>query len=197
MLFNEAGELKKWVVVVFHLLLPLVFGTWGIYLSIASYNLSKEMNSNREQIDTLTTMVKELRNQNSLLQRSVSIQDSQLTAYSDERKYTKRPQLKAELWGGELGDISNLQVKVSNSGGDISNLIVTPLKGVKINAGELPKHGIIASGSSCILNLSNLKSGAGMRFVFTDGLMNRYSQDLIWKLQGEVFELGILKELRK
>lgn len=196
--FNKKDELKKWVVIVFHLLLPVIFGIWGIYLSKVSLNLSRQMNDNREQIDTLGAMVKQLRQQNILLQKSVELQDSQSKAYFSEIKYSKRPLLRAQMAEpANLGEPSDLHVKITNSGGSISNLVVTPIRGVKIDLQTLPKNGVITSGATCLLHLSNLKNGAGIRLFFSDELMNKYSQDLIWTFEGESFQFGMLREINK
>jgi hypothetical protein len=191
--FNKNGDQKKWFVL-FSVFVPLVigvfFGIWGIRLTIQS-------NDNREDIEALTQMTLELKKQNDLLQKSVAIQDSQFKTYTDEVKYSKQPRFKAELWGGEPGEPADIDIKITNLGAGISDVTLIPLNGAKITSKGSAKKKVVASGSSFIIRLSNLRTGVGLRITFTDALMNKYSQDLSWASDGETLDFGMIKELKK
>lgn len=195
--FNKNKQVRQWAVLFFTLLTPFLVSIWGILLTIKSINLSREANKNRDQINAITDMVKELKHQNDLLQTSVSIQDSQYRAYSGELKYSKRPLLRCEYMGGSTGEISEAIVDISNSGGEISNFRWISIKGGKIDSSTAPQNGMMASGSSYTLHITDLKDGSGVRLAFTDRELTKYTQDLIWNRKTENIQVGGLRELPK
>lgn len=194
LLFKKAGQeakhLKEWVVIFFHLFLPVLFGVWGLILSIAA-------NKNREQIDALTTVVTELKNQNTQLQTLIAIQDSLFRAYMNEVKNSRKPILRAELFGGDLGEVANIDAKITNSGGDIFNVIITPLNGTMIDLSRLPKTKTLTTGSEFILRINNLRNGKAVRITYNDALMNKYSQDLVWQSNNEYLQFSSMREISK
>jgi hypothetical protein len=191
--FNKNGDQRKGFVlfsVFIPLLIGIIFGIWGIRLTIQS-------NDNKDQIEALTQMTLELRKQNDLLQKSVAIQDSQFKIYTDEIKLSKRPSFKAELFGGDPGEPADIDIMITNSGAGISNFTLIPLNGAKITSKGSFKKKMFASGSQYVIHLSNLRTGPALRITFTDALMNNYSQDLSWSSDGEVLDFGPINELKK
>jgi hypothetical protein len=189
--FNKKGELKRWVILFCTIIIPLGFSIWGICLSIAA-------NNNRESIDALTIMTKKLSEQNQKLSDQLELLRKSVTIAEDQFKATKLPNLKAELYDpSNLGEVSDITVKITNLGGNISNVFLTPLNGTKVSSKTLPKSRVITRGLSCTVNISNLKTGSCLRITFTDDLNNKYSQDLSWELDGEVLAFSLLKEIKK
>ena len=170
----------------------IIIGLWGI-------RLTYQANENREQIDTLTSMVKELRQQNNLLQKSVAIQENEFKTYTGEIKYSKRPQLIGVITVGEVSEASvNNTVQLTNFGGDIVGLRYHSLNGVVIDSATFPKNGYIPTKASFDIRFLNIQDHSGVRLFFKDALNNKYSQDLTWikKDNDFDFQLGILNEVR-
>lgn len=173
-------------------IISIIIGLWGI-------RLTYQANENREQIDTLTAMIKELRQQNNLLQKSVAIQENQFKTYTGEIKYSKRPQLIGLITVGEISETSvNNTVQLTNFGGDIIGLRYHSLNGVAIDSATFPQNGYIPTKSSFDIRFLNIKDHSGVRPFFKDALNNKYSQDLTWikKDNDFDFQLGVLKDVK-
>lgn len=185
---QEETPLKKWVVVFFHLILPVALGVWGLLLSIAA-------NRNRDQIEALTKVVTQLKDQNSHLQTLIMLSNNQLQSNLNEIKLNKRPALKAESWGGEIGEVANLFIRITNTGGELSNLSISPLNGSKVDTKTLPKSKSIIPGSEYVISINNIKSGKVARFIYTNVLMNKFSQDLYYDSNSDLFQFGPMNEI--
>ena len=197
--FNKRGEQKPWVIIV-NTLFPIVFSILGIWLAIKSYTLSIATSQNREQIDTLTKIIGEIRKQNTLLQELVLKQDTQVKAYLAEVRYNRRPRLVGQIGPAVFsGEISDVTINISNLGGDIYSFRYEPLKEISIDSTSLPQNGFLPSGGHVDIRFMNLtKTKYKARFYFKDALMNSYVQELIlFKYDSEyVLQFGSLQEIQ-
>lgn len=196
--FDKRHEQKRWVIV-FNVLMPSLFSFLGIFYAIKSYNISVDMKNNREQMDSLTVMIKELRQQNILLQKSVLTHENEFKLKSEELKYTNRPQLKVEdLLTGEISEVSNLWIRIHNIGGDISNFSYVLPKDLMINKDDFPRNRQLAKGNYFDIHIKNMsKPNYIIKFYLKDIQGNKYSQELICtkeELGGYVFSFGALIE---
>jgi len=190
--FNKENDQRKWLVL-FGLFTPLIISIWGLMLTIQANNLARATADNREQIDTLTNMVKELRRQNDLLHESVVIQKDQLIAYQSAIQYTKRPVLRfTEEQNDILSDGINMGISIYNSGGDVFNLTATSIKGANADITSFPANRQIPSLREIHIYIKHVqKTGSGISLRFTDNMMNQYSQDIIWINKNGTYEMQI------
>ncbi len=197
--FDKRHEQKRWVIV-FNVLMPSLFSVLGIFYAIKSYNISVDMKNNREQMDSLTVMIKELRQQNILLQKSVLTHENEFKLKAQELKNLNRPQLKAEdLQAGEIeNEVSNLKIRIHNMGGDISYFSYVLPKDLVISKNDFPKNRQLAKGSYFDVYIKNMmKPNYVITFYLRDIQGNKYSQELICTkeaLWGYVFSFGALTE---
>lgn len=84
--FDETNQQRKWFVlfgIFLPLILSIIFSVWGTVISVRSYQLSEQESKNREQMDTLTNMVKALRLQNQLLVLQNRVMTKELDTLSE------------------------------------------------------------------------------------------------------------------
>lgn len=197
--FDKRHEQKRWVIV-FNVLMPSLFSVLGIFYAVKSYNISVDMKNNREQMDSLTVMIKELRQQNILLQKSVLTHENEFKLKTEEIKNLNRPQLKVEdLQAGEINnEVSSLKIRIYNIGGDISYFSYALPKDLLINKDDFPKNRQLAKGSYFDVYIKNMsKPNYIIKFYLKDIQGNKYSQELICtkeELWGYVFSFGALIE---
>lgn len=165
--FDENHNQKKWFVlfsVLLPLLLSVIFSIWGTIISIRSYNFSVEASKNREQIDTMRVMLKELKSQNKLLleqnhltstqvnqlakilaagENLNEIQSQNLAVMLGNINDSKVPRLAIEdksfEWdsGAESDFIDVNKVELVNYGGDILNLRYQKIDSLDFNKNNL------------------------------------------------------------
>jgi hypothetical protein len=190
--FFDANKQQKQWFVLFGIFLPLIltiiFSIWGTIISVRSYNLSEQESQNKEQLDTLTSMIKELRKQNILLLSQNSVMDKEidtlseiagLNRFSNTVQYnhfssfvngirdSKIPKLaiedvNSELVSGGKTDFSMYYaIKIVNYGGDIYNLRFEDIDSSGLDKGSLPKNGFVPKNSNLEFEFENL-------FLFTN-----------------------------
>ncbi len=184
--FDSQKQQKQWFVlfgIFLPLILTIIFSIWGTIISVRSYNLSEQESQNKEQLDTLTSMVQELRKQNLLLLSQNKVMDkeidtlseiAELNRFSNTVQYnhfssfvngvrnSKIPKLaidavNSELLSGEKSDFTLYHaVKIVNFGGDIYNLRYNDLDSSGLDKGFLPKNGFVPKNSNLEFEFENL-----------------------------------------
>lgn len=208
--FTNDGNQKKWFIL-FSILLPfvlsIVFSVWGTALSVKSFKLSVETNNNHEQIDSIKTIINELRNQNKLLivqnsllsnqieqsgallsvnKKSSDIQFQQFSTILNDINNGKKPRLVVNVIDNDFSQadgriIITTTLRISNVGGDIINFRNESITGVELDPSFFPQNGFLPGGSYFDLTFENLLEKIyKTRFYFKDELHNSYIQDLFW-----------------